>query len=187
LAANAKQNNHSSAQYSFPTTGPLVHTFSITPAVRLTSESTPTTPKYIIKAPPNPAAPPATRQGSDTPLGDNYDDGTVTAGPAEGFEGKFKVRWSSFIYDLEPEAKQSLKYYREYGYKGAYKLSQNKDHEIHWDETLEVKHDITRSPPQLLDKRGPPAHTRPNSMHKHPHYRNGRIPSNARPSSLKNT
>jgi hypothetical protein len=58
----------------------------------------------------------------------------VIAGPAEGFEGKFKVRWS-FSNDSEPEAKESLEYYRKYGYKGEYKLSQNKDHEIQLDET----------------------------------------------------
>jgi hypothetical protein len=59
----------------------------------------------------------------------------VIAGPAEGFEGKFKVRWSSSTYDSEPESKKSLEYYRKYGYKGEYKLSQNNDHEIQWDET----------------------------------------------------
>jgi hypothetical protein len=63
----------------------------------------------------------------------------VIAGPAEGFEGKLKVHWSSSIYDSEPEAKESLEYYRKYGYKGEYKFSQNNDHEIQWDETWEVK------------------------------------------------
>jgi hypothetical protein len=120
----AKQNDHGSAQYSIPSTGPLAHTFSITPAIRLTSETSPTQPQNASSnRHPNPATLPTTRQGSDTPLGDNYDDGTVTAGPAKGFDGKIQVRWSPSTYDSESEAKRSLKYYRKNGYKGEYKLS----------------------------------------------------------------